>query len=220
MPITISRLYSNNNILSASHLDAICDPVTTLFNTTLLDNSYFQPGGLIGANFANSTITSAQLGAGCVHSGQIASSAVTTAKIGPLAVSIPQLAAFNSSASDSCASFTTASTTLVQVTNLSVTMNFSGLRPVFMSVIPTGNTLGLEYRSVAGFFAWVKNGTPIASFLTVTSNTSTNDAFSFSSVDPSPTVGSNTYSFQMASSANSGVSNYIANARIYVWEPG
>lgn len=224
-PLTITKTYVNGNVPFASDIDNIVTPITTLLNTTLLDNLNVQTGGLIGANLASSAISNFNLGPQSVGTSQLASSAVTTTVIGPLSVAIPQLAAYNSSASDGCGVFASSGANVVAVTNLSVTMNFSGLRPVFMMLFPQSTTVGTSNCFCdrgASFrnFAWVKNGNTMAAFTRhgLTDKAVFDPMFW---VDTSPSQGSNTYSFKLgASTANVGSSAYLISARMFVWEPG
>lgn len=217
-PLTITKTYVNEQLLYQVDFDHIVDPITTFLNTTLLDSTNVQVGGLTGTNLANSTLTSTQLSASSVGTAQLASSSVTTSAFGPLAVAIPQLAPFNSSASDSCSFHSITNTTLTQVINLSVTMNFSGVRPVFMSLMPASST-GLPFQLGPCQYGWAKNGTTIATCTYEGYGSAFGLFAQLPFVDQTPSAGSNTYSFQTA--ASSAVSPaIIQHAKIFVWEPG
>lgn len=55
--LTISQLYSDGNVLTAAMLDAICNSLTTFFNTTGVDSANIQTGGVITGNLANNAVT-------------------------------------------------------------------------------------------------------------------------------------------------------------------
>lgn len=73
-----------------------------------------------------------------VTAAKIAAGAVTTAKIEDGAVTDIKRSALNYGVSSSCGSFTSASTSFVDITNLSVTITTIG-RPVFIALIPDGS---------------------------------------------------------------------------------
>jgi hypothetical protein len=73
-----------------------------------------------------------------VQTNDIQNSAITTAKINDLAVTQAKRAALGQQISASSGAFSTASTSLVDVTNLSVTITTTG-RPVFVGLISDGN---------------------------------------------------------------------------------
>lgn len=143
MPLTITKTYLNGNILTETDLDNAFNSVSTLLNTTLLDSSYIQTGGLIGANLANGTIAIAQMGAQSVGTAQLTSSAVTTAIIAPAAVttvniassavSRAQQAPVGQQVSGSCGNFTTTNTFATDVTNLTLTITGSS-RPILLAL--------------------------------------------------------------------------------------
>lgn len=93
--------------------------------------------GLIGASWAvdNSTIevsaNSVQVKNLGITAAKLAADSVTTAKILDLNVTRPKLVAVGQQVSSACGSFTTSSTSYVDVTNLSITLTTTG-RPVIL----------------------------------------------------------------------------------------
>lgn len=83
-------------------------------------------------------IGTAALSDGAVTTAKIADSAVTTAKIADFNVTRAKLVSVGQQVSASCANFSTNSSTLVDVTNLSVTITTTG-RPVVVMLINDGS---------------------------------------------------------------------------------
>lgn len=81
--ITLTRNYSDGATLTEQQLDDIIDSLETALNTTKLDSSNIQSGGISEAN----------LGSAVVSATKIATDAVITAKIQDTAVTLAKLAA-------------------------------------------------------------------------------------------------------------------------------
>jgi hypothetical protein len=146
--LTITKNYSDGNILTESELDDIKTSVETFVNTTKLDSTNIQTGGIDTANYAALSVDSAALAASAVSTAKIADSAVTTAKILDAAVTQTKRAALGQQVSSSSGNFTTGSTSFTDVTNLSVTITTTG-RPVFLSLNSDGTGNGSEIGIVA-----------------------------------------------------------------------
>lgn len=88
----------------------------------------------------DAAVTSAKLADLSVTAGKLAANSVTTAKIANGDVTREKLEAVGQQVSSSSGTFTTTSSTLTDVTNLSVTITTNG-RPVIMGLIPDGNAV-------------------------------------------------------------------------------
>jgi len=96
------------------------------------------------AKIADSAVTTAKLGTGVVDTEHLAASSVTTAKVTDGAVTHAKRAALriaSSSSSSGAYSLSTASTnSMTSITNMSVTLDLSGNRPVFVGLMPVSTT--------------------------------------------------------------------------------
>lgn len=82
MPVvSIPRNYSDGSTLTESHLDAALDAVETALNSTKLDSSNIQSGGIATANYAALSVDAAALAADAVTTAKIADANVTRSKI-------------------------------------------------------------------------------------------------------------------------------------------
>lgn len=77
-------------------------------------------------------------GAGTVTANELATNAVSTVKIQANAVTKDKLAALGQQLSSSSGSYSTASTSIVDVTNLTVTITSTG-RPIKLEIVPDGS---------------------------------------------------------------------------------
>lgn len=116
---------------------------------------------------------------GSVTTAKIADANVTDVKIVSMdaakltgSVPIATFPALNSQLSSSCAVFSSASTSFVDVTNLSVSLTTTG-RPVLIALIPDGSTspCGFSATGVASQLIFLRGATQVATFdLTTTSS--------------------------------------------------
>lgn len=163
-PLTITKTYLNGNILTQQQLDAAFNSISTLLNTTLLDSTNVQVGGLLGTNLASGTVGTTQITSGAITTSLIASSAITTAVIAPLSVTRPQQAPLGAQLSASCGLFSVTSGT-VDVTNLSVSVTTSG-RLVRLELVSdgTGNNSGYSISSSGCSILFYQNTSEICRF--------------------------------------------------------
>lgn len=63
MALTIPNTFSANTTISPTEVNANFTAIATLLNSTLLDSTYIQTGGLATANYADSSVTYAKLAA-------------------------------------------------------------------------------------------------------------------------------------------------------------
>lgn len=178
MPVlTITKTYVNGNILSASDLDSAYDSISTFLNTTKIDSTNVQTGGLTGANLANSTVNTSQLAAGAVTSSIIASSAVGSGQIGPLAVQTghlalgavtnPTRAALGqvSSTGLNSVGYSTSANAFSDITNMTLPSLTTSGRPVLIIIYPNDPTL-----NGGGFFNINRSGVTAAGQLGIARN--------------------------------------------------
>lgn len=92
-----------------------------------------------GTAFELSTVDTAGITNLAVTDAKLAANAVTTSKVLDAAITKPKLAALGHQVSASCGSFTSTSTTFVDVTNLTVTITTTG-RPVRIYLVPADST--------------------------------------------------------------------------------
>jgi len=112
--------------------------------------------------------------------------------------------------SSSCGAFSGGAGVQTNVTNLTVTVTSTG-RPMVLTLVADGsaNSSYLNYSSGgSGLQFFTKDGSNIAPF---TNNTTTNQIppGSFLAVDPSPTIGSHTYTFAYTNSTNNFNCQYV-----------
>lgn len=82
MPVlSITKTYANGLDLTETDLDNIKNSLETFFNTTKIDSTNVQTGGLIGANLANGTITSTQIATNGIITTNITDLNVTSGKL-------------------------------------------------------------------------------------------------------------------------------------------
>lgn len=78
--LTVTKTYSDGNVLNESDLDAIKSSIETFVNTTKLDADNIQDSAISTVKINNSAVTSAKIAGGAVTSAKIGSNAVTEDK--------------------------------------------------------------------------------------------------------------------------------------------
>lgn len=80
--INLTRNYEDGTILFQSDLDAFLDDLESFLNTTKIDNSNIQDGGIDGSlKLTTASVVESKLASAAVTTSKIADDAVTTAKI-------------------------------------------------------------------------------------------------------------------------------------------
>lgn len=138
---------------------------------------------------------------------QIASNAVTTAKIADGSVTSAKLSTVRAARSSSSGSFSTASTSFVDVTNLSITSFPTESRPVLLCLAPDGIAatprVASSGTSVAVTIAFLRDGTNIGNcYMTSTGGSLQIPPGSFNLLDATGVGASHTYKVQVK--VNSG----------------
>jgi len=178
--------------------------------------------GIDTGNIANSAITNIKMAANSVDTNQIVNASVTQSKLAPVSQQI----------SASCGSFSTNSTSFVDVTNLSVTITTTG-RPVFIYLQPDGTT-GLVGSSigptststdtfVVGYLAILRGSTLIADnqlilFSGIPSSGGPILGVPCSSVFFIDPVAAGTYTYKIQAKATSGDGMRINYAKLIAFE--
>jgi hypothetical protein len=116
--LTVTKNWDDNTTLTEAQLDDIKNSIETWANTTKLDSTNIQSGGISADN--------------------IASSAVTTAKINANAVTRAKLEAVGQQVSSSSGTDSITASSYTDVTNLSVSITTTG-RPVVAQLIGSGS---------------------------------------------------------------------------------
>lgn len=127
--------------------------ITDLVTTGLAGNGLNSQTGVIDVNVDDDTITIVddvvKVKDGGIDTTQLADGAVETAKINDGAVTQAKRATLGQQVSSSSSTFTTASTTPVDVTNLSVSITTTG-RPVVIALQPDGNASNSSSLALGG----------------------------------------------------------------------
>lgn len=97
---------------------------------------------IVAADIASDAVTTAKILDANVTAAKLATDSVTTGKIADGNVTRPKLASVGQQISASSGNFTTTSNTLVDVTNMSVTITTTG-RPVMVMVMPAAPLVGI-----------------------------------------------------------------------------
>lgn len=85
--LTIPNSFSANTTARSSEVNANFNAIATLLNSTKLDSTNVQTGGIAEANIASSAVSAAKLATDAVTTAKIQASAVTYAKLGSDVVS-------------------------------------------------------------------------------------------------------------------------------------
>jgi hypothetical protein len=133
LALQVTRNYSDANTLTEAQLDAAFDSLETWANTTKLDSTNIQTGGIATANYAALSVDAAALGASAVTTSKINDLAVTTGKLAAGAVTRAKLDSVGQQVSSSTATFQTTSSSVIDLTNATVTITTTG-RPVWIGL--------------------------------------------------------------------------------------
>lgn len=154
---------------------------------------------------------------GGITAAKLASNSVSTAKIVDLAVTSAKLAAPNFALSNSCGNFllTASANVYTPVTNLSVTITASGLRPVLVALIPTGSgEAAFSPNTVICNYKWQLPSSSSAAWAFSVASFVSAPGYNFMYIDfPDPGVAN--YTFYMSRTTTSSVpsiSNMLAIA--------
>jgi hypothetical protein len=79
--LTVTKNYSDNNVLTEAHLDAAFESVETFVNTTKLDSSNLQAAAVTETQLGSAAVTEAKIATGAVTTAKIADGAITGAKL-------------------------------------------------------------------------------------------------------------------------------------------
>lgn len=196
----------------------------TLSSAGVMGAGISQSQGILTSMIADLNVTTAKINDLAVTTGKINDLAVTTGKINTGAVTPVKLSAINALTTSSCGSFTTGSTSAVDVTNLVTTITTTADRPVFVALVAASG-------SSAGSIAVTDATNPAVGSLMVRRDStdvslqqvSTNVVGSSLTVLPSlyfiDFVSSGTYVYKIRAKVTSGTTVLsVSNLSLYVYQ--
>jgi hypothetical protein len=203
---TISNLV-NANFKSSAALDRSKIAAGSASHVVVNDGS-----GLLSSV---STLGSAYIQDSAITTSKIEDLAVTTGKLANNAVTQAKRAALGQQLSDSCGTFYTSSTSLTDITNLSVSLTTTG-RPVYLALIPDGTSSNCFFdisfddtyfnNSNSATIAFLRGSTVVGRSLMLGGGTTTPTGQTFQLTYPGgicvidvPSAGTYTYKAQLAS---------------------
>lgn len=160
------------------------------------------PAALPGSNLPLSMSAGGALAAAQIVTAQIANAAVGSTQIAANGVARSNLVAVGQQLSSSCSTFTTASATLVDVTNLTVTITTTG-RPVMLFMLSDGSGSSAQISATAtsgGLVTFKRDTTEVARYF-MQANTGDPRIPGIMFVDP---VGAGTYTYKVQALAGGG----------------
>jgi hypothetical protein len=251
--LVIPNSFSPNTTAQSADVNANFSAIAALLNSTKLDADNIQALGITAALLAANAVTGAKLNsnvvddstlqysssqlsikalgvntahlaANAVTTAKITDANVTTAKIADANVTRAKLEALGQQLSSSSSTFSSASGTLTDVTNLSVSITTTG-RPVWVGTqaVSTGVANAGHFRiagaagSIAGHAAILKDGTVI-SCVPFAGNSITSLYVPCSAIwyIDAPSAGTYTYKVQVAATAGTSVEAY--NMKLIAYE--
>lgn len=231
--LTVTTNYTDDTLLTQAQLDAAFDSVETFLNTTKLNADNIKTTGITTALLAANAVTAAKINASAITTIKLDDLAVATAKINTLAVTYPKLGPINSTLSDSSGSFSTESSSYVEVTNLSATITTVG-RPTMCILIsdetaparigvdnisPTGST------QLTGFVKLLRDSTDVCEWeYDYEPRFLTNEVRVFippsgcSHIDFNTGTSSKTYTVEAKYTGNGSAATFVANVKLLILE--
>lgn len=185
-------------------------------------------GGIGTTYLANSAVTTAKIADANVTTAKIADSNVTTAKLADGSVTTAKLAPLGQQVSSASGSFSTTSTTFVDVTNLTFNMTTTG-RPVFLGIIGVnGNTISFSALSngssgvAEGQIAFVNGSTTLPIYAFGPNNQAAGTTcFAGAQVWHIDTPAAGTYNYKVQVKAGAaGTTVSVTNAQLIAFEIG
>lgn len=231
---------SHTTVLSAEYNDNF-NAVATMLNSTKLDDTNIQTGGIKTDNLADNSVTTPKIADANVTTPKIANgnvttpkildANVTTAKIADGAVTQAKRVALGQQLSSSCGTFTTTSATPVDVTNLSVAITSTG-RPVRLELVAAGGgatsyiaAIGTGSGSACNaLFRLVRDATNLFEYNLLASEVPAGrnsqvgvPASAFGFVDDSTSAGTS-YTYKVQATAGSLSQAALVNAKLMAYE--
>ncbi len=203
--LTITKTYNDDTALTEAQLDSLKDSIETWANTTKLDADNLQDGIITATQLASNAVTQVKLAARTTG---------TTVAAGGIAVSA------------SCGSYSTGSTSYVDVTNLSVTITTLG-RPVRVRLQSDGSAnsslIGVSTGTdtADALFKLVRDSTdisitPVYHLVSGTSGQTLQLPSSMISHDD--VVAAGTYVYKLQAKVSSTGTAFAAYAKLVVYE--
>lgn len=211
-------------LIGAGQINAAAIADSNVTNGLIADSAFttakIADATITGATIANGAITATVVADGTLTVTQVAAANVTRAKL----TSFIQI-------SDSCGSFSTTSSSMVNVTNLSCTLTTTG-KPVFLCLVADGDTTNPSYIGAAAtslgaatmIYTITRDGSPLftsSKLGPVLVGTSAITAYfppCMIRVIDVVSAGTYTYQFQAASTDSLNITAHIVRARLIAWE--
>jgi len=150
--LTVLKTYQDGTIPTEVQIDDVKSSIETFLNTTKLDSSNIQTGAVGLAQLAPASVTA----------NKYATGSVTTAKLNPNIITKDRFALTANYVISPACTFTTNSTTMVPVTNLTCTITTGG-HPVLLFLQPAPTLVGQAFvaSAASGEFAVFRGSTMI-----------------------------------------------------------
>lgn len=200
-----------------------------LVNNTILSNKIndgtivsadISDAAIISAKIADAAVSTSKILDGAVTEGKINASAVTAAKIADGAVTQAKRAALGQQLSASSGAFSVTSSSLTDVTNLSVTITTTG-RPVFVGTTADGTTsnsyVWTTSASASSADIAILRGATVISLTRWASIAGGSNSIPAGGAHIVDVVGAGTYTYKVQVRASSG-GIYVENVKLIAFE--
>lgn len=225
----ITRTYADGDVLFQADIDNIIDDLETLVNVTKLDDDNIQDNGIDAstkvidssvtagkiassaittAKINNSAVTTAKIADGNVTTAKLDNGAVTTAKITDASITYAKRAALTLASGTNASSFSTTSTSYVDVTSITAAMTTTG-----RSLLVCLQNGILSAASGDVVFKLLRDSTDIGEISLPSATSMAGPHF----ID-TPTAGTYTYKLQAKSVTGAGTASTSAGLKIVVVE--
>lgn len=202
--------------------------ITTKIADDAVTAAKLADSAVVTASIVDSSVTAAKLASDSVTTVKILDANVTTAKLADGAVTAAKKAALGQQISSSSGTFSTTSTSLVDVTNLTVTITTAG-RPVWLGLISdgSGNTAQLVANAasdtaVGGSFEFFRDSTSISRTTMNTTNAASSTLMQItlpcSSLWHIDVPSSGTYTYKLQASATTGDTLTVQRCKLVAYE--
>lgn len=214
--LTITKTYDDGTAFTESQLDAFKNSIETFVNTTKLDSDNIQSLGIATANLADSAVTAAKIASDAVTTAKILDANVTTAKLADSSVTQGKLAALGQQISSSCGSYSNATTSYTDVTNLSVTITTNG-QPVYLSLITIEGTGSSLNPDSTAYLKLVRDSTDISEY--IIGFTGTSGYYAVGGINYVDVVAAGTYTYKLQAKKAVGTTAIsVTNCRLIAFE--
>jgi len=246
--LTIPNTFSSGQVAASASVNANFNAVATLLNSTLIDSTNIQTGGISTANLAASAVTTAKILDANVTAAKLASDSVTTIKILDSNVTAAKLAsdsvttvkildgnvtqakrvALGQQKSSTTINFSTSSTSATDVTNATITITTTG-RPVFIGLqsIPGSESyIGQSSAAInsSSTYYFIRGATEISRVFLLHSFNASGGSYAEGRIPPGSVwyvdvVAAGTYTYKVQMSVGSGATTGgVTNCQLIAFE--